>query len=181
MQKPKNSKPAKKQGDHKKPAPKGDAKSGGKPAHKSSGKPAHKGDAKGGGKPAHKRDAKGGDKPKGGKSRGRGKSTGEPSKRYKSPGDNVYEMRVKAIKQRLDELRQYKRILEAEGQEPDVDDKRVESELIIRLLRLEKQHAGPQAPKKPNPKAADGKKADFKRRKPRRDRQEKRTPKPDED
>lgn len=66
------------------------------------------------------------------------------------PKDNAYNMRVEQIRIRLNEMRQYKKILEEEGLKPDQDDKRIETELIRRLLWLEKQHA------RPTPQASDG-------------------------
>jgi hypothetical protein len=42
------------------------------------------------------------------------------------------------IKRKLAEMREYKRILAEDGQKPDVEDKARESELIVRLLRIEK-------------------------------------------
>lgn len=80
--------------------------------------------------------------PQGKKPGPQGKTFGgkRPFNRKKvNPADNVFNMRVEQIKIRLDELRQYKRILAEEGLEPDQDDKRVETELIRRLLWLEKQ------------------------------------------
>jgi hypothetical protein len=46
--------------------------------------------------------------------------------------------KIARIRSRLDEIRQYKRILAEEGLQPDRADKELESELIVRLLRLEK-------------------------------------------
>ena len=69
-----------------------------------------------------------------------GRSHGRPGRRVE-PKDNVFNMRVEQIKIRLDELKQYKKILEEEGLKPDVDDKVLETQLIRRLLWLEKQHA----------------------------------------
>jgi hypothetical protein len=67
--------------------------------------------------------------------------------------DNTFNMRVDQIKTRLDEMRQYKKILAEEGLKPDADDKLLETQLIRRLLWLEKQHANPEGkrlpPKKP--------------------------------
>jgi hypothetical protein len=83
---------------------------------------------------------------------------GRHSNRYVDPSDNVYNMRVEAIRTRLGELKQYKRILAEEGLEPDQDDKRVETELIRRLLWLEKQQANEparRAAEKEKAKAAD--------------------------
>ncbi len=42
------------------------------------------------------------------------------------------------IKRKLAEMREYKRILAEDGLKPDVEDKARESELIVRLLRIEK-------------------------------------------
>lgn len=61
--------------------------------------------------------------------------------------------RITAVRRRLDEIRLYKRLIAADGQVPDQEDKRLESELIIRLLRLEKslkpQPATKKKPEKP--------------------------------
>ena len=46
--------------------------------------------------------------------------------------------KIASIRRRLGELKQNKRLIALEGLEPDQDDKRIESELIVRLLRLEK-------------------------------------------
>ena len=46
---------------------------------------------------------------------------------------------VANIKLKLQEIREYKKILSEDGQKPDAEDKARESELIIRLLRMEKQ------------------------------------------
>ncbi len=46
--------------------------------------------------------------------------------------------KIAAIRRRLAEIKAYKRLIAADGLEPDQDDKRLESELIVRLLRLEK-------------------------------------------
>ena len=42
------------------------------------------------------------------------------------------------IKRKLAEMREYKRILAEDGLKPDAEDKARESELIVRLLRIEK-------------------------------------------
>jgi hypothetical protein len=46
--------------------------------------------------------------------------------------------KIARIRERLDQIRQYKRVIAEEGLEPDAADKQLESELIVRLLRLEK-------------------------------------------
>jgi hypothetical protein len=45
---------------------------------------------------------------------------------------------VTTIKRKLAEMREYKKILAEDGQKPDQEDKTRESELIVRLLRIEK-------------------------------------------
>lgn len=45
---------------------------------------------------------------------------------------------VMTIKRKLAEIREYKKILAEDGQKPDQEDKARESELIVRLLRIEK-------------------------------------------
>lgn len=63
------------------------------------------------------------------------------------------EQQIRRIKEKLVDIRDYKRLLAETGDRPDEDDKRRESELIIQLLRLEKGLAP-----KAKPKArADGK------------------------
>jgi hypothetical protein len=49
------------------------------------------------------------------------------------------EQKIKAIRAKLQDLKEYKAILAEDGLKPDEEDKRRESELIVRLLRLEKQ------------------------------------------
>jgi hypothetical protein len=49
------------------------------------------------------------------------------------------EQKIKSIRAKLLDLKEYKAILAEDGLKPDEEDKRRESELIIRLLRLEKQ------------------------------------------
>jgi hypothetical protein len=46
---------------------------------------------------------------------------------------------VANIKKKLQEIREYKKILAEDGLKPDAEDKARESELIVRLLRMEKQ------------------------------------------
>ncbi len=48
------------------------------------------------------------------------------------------EKKIKSIRAKLQDLKEYKAILTEDGLKPDEEDKRRESELIIRLLRLEK-------------------------------------------
>lgn len=60
------------------------------------------------------------------------KEKSEATKRYER------ETRIKRIQERLRELKEYKRILAEDGLVADVDDKKLESELIVQLLRLEK-------------------------------------------
>jgi hypothetical protein len=49
------------------------------------------------------------------------------------------EAKIKSIRAKLQDLKEYKAILAEDGLKPDEEDKRRESELIVRLLRLEKQ------------------------------------------
>jgi len=49
------------------------------------------------------------------------------------------EEKIKSIRAKLQDLKEYKAILAEDGLKPDEEDKRRESELIVRLLRLEKQ------------------------------------------
>ena len=58
------------------------------------------------------------------------------------------EAKIKSLKRRLGEMREYKQILHQEGLEPDEDDKRRESELIVSLLRLEKGLTAKAKPKR---------------------------------
>lgn len=84
------------------------------------------------------------------------------------------ESKIRSIKTRLEEIKQYKQVINAEGLAPDKDDKRRESELIVRLIRLERELAEkegrvyqpkgrggkPGKPQRPRPKSqrdADGK------------------------
>jgi hypothetical protein len=60
----------------------------------------------------------------------------------------VAQKRITSIKNKLYEIRQYKRILEEQGLKPDQDDKVRESELIVQLLRLEKGLAPKARPQK---------------------------------
>jgi hypothetical protein len=62
--------------------------------------------------------------------------------------------KIKTIRGKLQDMKEYKAILAEDGMKPDEEDKRRESELIIQLLRLEKQ-AGI---KKEKPKSWRGKK-----------------------
>jgi len=48
------------------------------------------------------------------------------------------EQQIRRIKEKLADIRDYKRLLAETGDRPDDDDKKRESELIIQLLRLEK-------------------------------------------
>lgn len=49
--------------------------------------------------------------------------------------------KIRMLKGKLDEMRQYKRVLEEDGLKPDASDKVLESELIVKLLRFEKMLA----------------------------------------
>jgi hypothetical protein len=117
----------------------------GKPAGKPTGKPAGKSTAQATAKPAGKKPYKG--KPTG---KPTGKSTGKMAgpkafKKRRGPDDfleieytdkELGEMSV--IKRKLQEIREYKKILAEDGMKPDQQDKERESELIVRLLRIEK-------------------------------------------
>lgn len=60
--------------------------------------------------------------------------------KVKSPAIVERETRAKIaqIREKLAQIRDYKKILEEDGLEPDRADKELESELIVKLLRLEK-------------------------------------------
>ena len=47
--------------------------------------------------------------------------------------------KINRLRARLDEIAEYKKVLATDGSKPDLDDKRLESELIVRLLYLEKE------------------------------------------
>lgn len=53
------------------------------------------------------------------------------------------EAKIRKIRGQLDAMKEYKRLIAADGISPDTDDKARESELIVRLLYFEKQLAGP--------------------------------------
>lgn len=61
------------------------------------------------------------------------------------------EAKIGQIRKRLAEMRDYKRLIEADGLAPDAEDKRLETELIRRLLYLEKQINGRRDGKKAKP------------------------------
>jgi len=81
---------------------------------------------------------------------------GNPFSQKKSPGPKGFKKKRKfeqfldvkytdkelgeidKIKRKLAEIREYKRILAEDGLKPDQEDKERESELIVRLLRIEK-------------------------------------------
>ena len=50
-------------------------------------------------------------------------------------------MKLNAAKRKLDQLHAYKQILNEEGLEPNGDDKAMESELIVKTMRLERKLA----------------------------------------
>ena len=50
-------------------------------------------------------------------------------------------MKLNAAKRKLDQLHAYKQILNEEGLEPNGDDKAMESELIVKTMRLERKFA----------------------------------------
>lgn len=81
------------------------------------------------------------------------------------------ESKIKAIRERLNEIRQYKRLIAKDGGTPDREDKRIESELIVRLLYLEKSlKPKPEFPKKPPAPKAEGPASKHRARLPRRAR-----------
>ncbi len=55
--------------------------------------------------------------------------------------------KITKVRTQLAAMRDYKRLMAIDGIEPDAEDKVRESELIVRLLYLEKQLNGPKAPK----------------------------------
>ena len=79
--------------------------------------------------------------------------------------------KIAAIRKRLAEIKAYKRLIAADGLEPDQEDKRLESELIVRLLRLEKSQKPLPRPKaQPEGETAEVKKPGRQGRGPRRQR-----------
>ena len=78
-------------------------------------------------------------------------------KREDKPLDPEDANLVNSIKRRLAEIKEYKRILAEDGLKPDEDDKALESDLIVQLLRVEK---GLPPKKKPKPKKKKTKPAD---------------------
>jgi hypothetical protein len=67
--------------------------------------------------------------------------------------------KMASLRQRLEELREYKRILIEDGERPDAEDKMLESDLIQKLLGLEKDLARMDAAKGHNRQADPKKKA----------------------
>ncbi len=63
----------------------------------------------------------------------------------KSPKTKQLEMisQIAKLKRKLKEMQEYKRLIAEDGVKPDHEDKRRESELIGRLIYLEKQLQGP--------------------------------------
>ncbi len=62
--------------------------------------------------------------------------------------------KIAAIRARLAQIKAYKRLIAGDGMTADKEDKRLESELIIRLLRLEKsQNPLPRPKDKPEAEA----------------------------
>jgi hypothetical protein len=63
----------------------------------------------------------------------------------KSPKTKELEMiaQIAKLKRKLKEMQEYKRLIAEDGIKPDQEDKRRESELIVRLVYLEKQLKGP--------------------------------------
>ena len=53
------------------------------------------------------------------------------------------ESKIRKIRGQLEAMKEYKRLIAADGIDPDDADKARESELIVRLLYFEKQLAGP--------------------------------------
>ena len=49
--------------------------------------------------------------------------------------------KINSIKRKLEEIKQYKKLISKDGGAPDEADKERESKLIVRLLRLEKDLA----------------------------------------
>ena len=74
------------------------------------------------------------------------KSTGRKGFQKKKRFDEILDLKfsdkelgeMDRIKRKLAEIRQYKQILAEDGLKPDSEDKARESELIVRLLRIEK-------------------------------------------
>ena len=64
---------------------------------------------------------------------------------------------VNAIRARLQQIREYKKILAADGLKPDEDDQALESDLIVQLMRIEKGLPPKKAPKKKKKKTKDDK------------------------
>jgi hypothetical protein len=66
----------------------------------------------------------------------------KPKKRFEEPLNLKFTDKelgeMDRIKRKLAEIRDYKRILSEDGLKPDAEDKARESELIVRLLRIEK-------------------------------------------
>jgi hypothetical protein len=58
-------------------------------------------------------------------------------------------MKLNAAKTKLEQLHAYKQILKEEGLFPSEDDKMMESELIVKTLRLERQLAQMEGKPKP--------------------------------
>jgi hypothetical protein len=71
--------------------------------------------------------------------------------------DRETQSQINSVRRRLEEMREYKRLLALDGIEADAHDKERESLLIVRLLRLEKigtplpSYPKPQQPKAPQP------------------------------
>ncbi len=71
------------------------------------------------------------------------------------PVTNALTSQIASVRRRLQEIKEYKKVIATEGLVPDVDDKRRESELIIRLLRLEKNLKGEGRTPAPRPAATE--------------------------
>ncbi len=63
----------------------------------------------------------------------------------KSPKTRQLEMmsQISKLRRKLNEMQEYKRLIAEDGVKPDEADKRRESELIVKLVYLEKQLKGP--------------------------------------
>lgn len=89
----------------------------------------------------------------------------QPNTNWRSRGDFEVDPKdantVNAIRMKLDQLRQYKSLLAADGQAPDADDKELESELIRQLIRIEKG-----LPPKKSPQKSGRAKAKAKQKEP---------------
>ena len=58
------------------------------------------------------------------------------------PLKSEIELKIASLERKIDQMYQYKKILEADGLTPDREDKEKESRLILELRRLEKMRSG---------------------------------------